>query len=64
MKALAEELKADEGSMSYADRMAQELAELFKAEEDRAAKEIERRQVRNRGLVLWWMVVDVHTSFG
>ncbi len=58
MKALAEELKTDEGTMSYADRMAQELAELFEAEEDRAAKEIERRQVRNRGLVLWRMVVD------
>ena len=32
--------------MSYADKMAQELGELFEAEEERAAKEIERRRVR------------------
>lgn len=46
MRALAEELKTDEGTVSYADRMAQELADLLKAEEDKAAQEIERRQVR------------------
>lgn len=48
MRELAEELKTDDDAESYADRMAQELAELFQAEEDRAAKEIERRQVRGR----------------
>jgi len=51
LKALAEELKTDEGTMSYADRMAQELAELLQAEEDRAAKEIERRQVRFKAIM-------------
>lgn len=45
MRELAEELKTDNDAVSYADRMAQELADLFQAEEDRAAKEIERRQV-------------------
>lgn len=45
LRALAHELKTEEGTASYADTMAQELAEVFKAEEDRAAKEIEARQV-------------------
>lgn len=45
MRELAEELKTDEGAVSYADRMALELAELLQAEEDKAAAEIERRQV-------------------
>ncbi|CAM9579640.1 unnamed protein product [Ectocarpus sp. 4 AP-2014] len=44
LRELAEELKTDEGAVSYADRMAQELAELLQAEEDKAAAEIERRQ--------------------
>lgn len=46
LRALAKELKTDEGAVSYADKMAQELAELLTAEEDKAVQEIERRQVR------------------
>lgn len=44
LRALADELKTEQGTASYADTMAQELAELFQAEEEKAAKEIEERQ--------------------
>lgn len=60
MRELAKELKTDDDAVPYADRMAQELADLFQAEEDRAAKEIERRQVRGGRHVL----VELCTAFG
>lgn len=44
LKALAEELKAEQSVSSYADTMAEELAQMFKAEEEKAAKEINKRQ--------------------
>lgn len=44
LRALADELKTEQGSTSYADTMASELAELFQAEEEKAAKEIEERE--------------------
>lgn len=44
LRALADELKNEQGTSSYADTMAQELAELFQAEEEKAAREIEMRE--------------------
>ena len=43
LKALADELKTEQDKSSYADRMADELAQIFKEEEEKAVKEIEKR---------------------
>lgn len=44
MKALAKELKIEQGNSSYAEMMAQEIAELILEEEEKADREIKARE--------------------